>query len=168
MEACSNWGGGGLRSPSWSAMPRVMNADHGDGIRFVTRNPKRPRTAAWQRYEQYKVATTVGDALKLGAMRFDIQHDLKHCFASKIRGVAEASLHAAPGAAEASLHAAPSSILAASTDWAAPASSHTSPSVGASTAMVRPWRLFFLMKATRRSEESRRRTCEHSCRRSAW
>ena len=41
-------------------------------------------------------------------------------------------MHAAPGAAEASLHAAPSSILAASTDWAAPASSHTSPSVGAS------------------------------------
>ena len=113
-------------------MTRVMNADDGDGIRFVTRNPKRPRTAAWQRYEQYKVATTVGDALKLGAMRCDIRHDLKHCFASKIRGAAEASLHAAPGAAEASLHAAPSSILAASTDWAAPASSHTSPSVGAS------------------------------------
>ena len=129
-------------------MARVMNVDDGDGIRFVTRNPKRPRTAAWQRYEQYKVATTVGDALKLGAMRFDIQYDLKHCFASKIRGAAqydlkhcfaskirgaaEASLHAAPGAAEASLHAAPSSILAASTDWAAPASSHTSPSVGAS------------------------------------
>ena len=110
----------------------MMNADDGDGIRFVTRNPKRPRTAAWQRYEQYKVATTVGDALKLGAMRCDIRHDLKHCFASKIRGAAEASLHAAPGAAEASLHAAPSSILAASTDWAAPASSHTSPSVGAS------------------------------------
>ena len=65
-------------------------------------------------------------------MRIDIRHDLKHCFASKIRGAAEASLHAAPGAAEASLHAAPSSILAASTDWAAPASSHTSPSVGAS------------------------------------
>ena len=115
-----------------ATLTRVMNVDDGDGIRFVTRNPKRPRTAAWQRYEQYKVATTVGDALKLGAMRCDIRHDLKHCFASKIRGAAEASLHAAPGAAEASLHAAPSSILAASTDWAAPASSHTSPSVGAS------------------------------------
>ena len=71
-------------------------------------------------------------ALKLGAMRFDIRHDLKHFFASKIRGAAEASLHAAPGAAEASLHAVPSSILATSTDWAAPASSHTSPSVEAS------------------------------------
>ena len=113
-------------------MTRVMNADDGDGIHFVTSNPKRPRTAAWQRYEQYKVATTVWDALKLGAMRLDIRHDLKHCFASKIRGMAETSLHAAPGAAEASLHTAPSSIQAASTDWAAPASSHTSPFVGAS------------------------------------
>ena len=155
-----------------ATLTHVMNADDGDGIRFVTRNPKRPRTAAWQRYEQYKVATTVGDALKLGAMRCDIRHDLKHCFASKIRGAAEASLHAAPGAAEASLHAAPSSILAASTDWAAPASSHTSPSVGASRegndSNGEALETVFLMKATRRSEESRHRTCEHSCRRSAW
>ena len=70
----------------------VMKADDSDGIHFVTRNPKRPRTAAWQRYEQYKVATTVGDALKLGAMRRDIRHDLKHGCASKIRGAAEATL----------------------------------------------------------------------------
>ena len=144
-----------------ATLTRVMNVDDGDGIRFVTRNPKRPRTAAWQRYEQYKVATTVGDALKLGAMRCDIRHDLKHCFASKIRGAAEASLHAAP-----------SSILAASTDWAAPASSHTSPSVGASRegndSNGEALGIVFLMKATRRSEESRHRTCEHSCRRSAW
>ena len=134
MEACSNWGEVALAFLVSHDMcdDCVMEADDGDGIHFVARNPKRPRTAAWQRYEQYKVATTVGDALKLGAMRRDIRHDLKHCFASKIRGAAEASLHAAPGAAEASLHAAPSSILAASTDWAAPASSHTSPSVGAS------------------------------------
>ena len=94
MKACSNWGEVALAFlvSHDTCDDCVMKADDGDGIHFVTRNPKRPRTAAWQRYEQYKVATTVGDALKLGAMRRDIRHDLKHCCASKIRGAAEATL----------------------------------------------------------------------------
>ena len=33
----------------WSAM--LVNVDDGDGIRFLACNPKRQRTAAWQRYE---------------------------------------------------------------------------------------------------------------------
>ena len=73
-----------------------MIVDNGDSIRFLERNPKRQKTAAWERYETYKVATTVGDALKLGATLVDIRHDLRHCFASKLRGAAEASLQAAP------------------------------------------------------------------------
>ena len=98
-----------------------------DGIRFLACNPKRQKTAAWQRYEKYKVATTVFDALKLGAMPKDIKHDLKHGFASRLQGVVEASLHTAPGVAEAPLHAAPSSILAASANQAVQASLHAAP-----------------------------------------
>ena len=41
--------------------------DHDELIQFQACNPKRCRTAAWERYAKYKVATTVGDALKLGA-----------------------------------------------------------------------------------------------------
>jgi len=85
----------------------------------------------------------VSDASKLDAMPIDIKHYLKHCFAWKLRGVAEASLHAAPGtaeaslhtapgAAEASLHTAPSSILAASTNQAVGASLRAAPSEEAS------------------------------------
>ena len=77
----------------------LVNADYGDGIRFLARNPKRQRTAAWHRYETYKVATTVFDALKLGAMPKYAKHYLKHCFASRLQGVAEASLHTALGVA---------------------------------------------------------------------
>ena len=57
----------------WSAM--LVNVDDGDGVRFLARNPKRQRTA-WQRYAKYEVATTVCDALKLGAMPKDIKHDV--------------------------------------------------------------------------------------------
>ena len=41
--------------------------DHDELIQFQACNPKRCRAAAWERYEKYKVATTVGDAFKLGA-----------------------------------------------------------------------------------------------------
>ena len=54
--------------------------DQDEIIRFQACNPKRQRTAVWARYEKYKVATTVDDALKLGATGVDVTHDLKHCF----------------------------------------------------------------------------------------
>ena len=80
------------------ARPRVMVAAcRDDAIRFQECNPKEWHTAAWHRYEKYKVATTVGDALNLGAKSVDIKYDLNHRFATKnFAGVAEASLHAAP------------------------------------------------------------------------
>ena len=96
-------------------MPVLVHS--GDSIHFLARNPKRQKTAAWERYETYKVATTVGDALKLSATLVDIKHDLRHCFASKLRGAAEASLQAAP-----------SSILAGSTNRAVGASLHAASS----------------------------------------
>ena len=52
-----------------------------DAICFQACNPKRRRTAARERYEAYKVATTVGEALELGATPVDIKHDLTHRFA---------------------------------------------------------------------------------------
>ena len=73
-------------------------------------NPKKQHTAAWRRYEKYKVATTVGGALNLGARSVDIKYDLDHRFATKhfatpppqseplqahVNEVAEASLHTA-------------------------------------------------------------------------
>jgi hypothetical protein len=144
----------------------LVNADNGDGVRFLACIPKRQNTAAWQRYITYKVSTTVSDALKLGVMSIDIKHDLKHCFAWKLRGVVEASLHAALGVAEASLHAAPSSILAASTNQAVRASLHAAPSEEASRekddSNGEALEIVCLEKATRRS-----RNCEHSCMRCA-
>ena len=50
---------------------------HDELIQLQACNPKRFRTATWERYEQYKVATTVGDALKLGATVVYIKHVLK-------------------------------------------------------------------------------------------
>ena len=57
--------------------------DHDELIRSQACNPKQCGTAAWERYEKYKVATTVGDALQLGATVVDIKHDLKRCFAMR-------------------------------------------------------------------------------------
>ena len=85
-------------------------AAHDDAIRFQEWNPKKQHTAAWRRYEKYKVATTVGGALNLGARSVDIKYDLDHRFATKhfatpppqseplqahVNEVAEASLHTA-------------------------------------------------------------------------
>lgn len=50
-------------------------------ISFVQQNPKRAGSQAYTRYELYKLATTVGEALKKGAVRGDVQSDIKqgHC-----------------------------------------------------------------------------------------
>ena len=53
-----------------------------DGVIFQADNPKRPRTSAWNRYERYKVATTVAEARELGAKTEDLRHDTQHGFAN--------------------------------------------------------------------------------------
>ena len=60
--------------------------EHDEFIRFQECNPKRRRTAAWERYDKYKVATIVGYALKLGATIVYIAYDSKHCFAMRRTG----------------------------------------------------------------------------------
>jgi len=49
-------------------------------IEYRSENPKRPGTKANERYEQYKVAATVGEAINLGACRGDIANDVKQGF----------------------------------------------------------------------------------------
>jgi ubiquitin-protein ligase len=46
-------------------------------ILFRQDNPKRSGTKAFERYELYKSAKTVGEAIKLGAQRADVANDLK-------------------------------------------------------------------------------------------
>jgi len=46
-------------------------------ISFRQDNPKKPGSKAHTRYEQYKKATTVDEALKFGADKADLNHDLK-------------------------------------------------------------------------------------------
>ena len=43
-----------------------------DSIVFQLSNPYRRKTMAWSRYEKYKVVTTVGQALQLGASWADL------------------------------------------------------------------------------------------------
>lgn len=54
-------------------------------IVFVQENPKRSGTKAHERYEGYKAATTVDEALRFGAVRADISNDSKAGFC-KVQG----------------------------------------------------------------------------------
>ena len=44
---------------------------------FQSVNPKQRESKAWHRYEKYKAATTVGEAIGLGAERTDLNNDFK-------------------------------------------------------------------------------------------
>mmetsp|Transcript_155663 Transcript_155663/g.274970 ORF Transcript_155663/g.274970 Transcript_155663/m.274970 type:complete len:200 (+) Transcript_155663:113-712(+) len=52
------------------------------GIKYQSQNPKVRGGAAFERYEKYKHAKTVGEALSLGAAPGDIKHDVKRGFAT--------------------------------------------------------------------------------------
>ena len=58
-----------------------MGLADADAIAFQPANPKRQKTAAWQRYEDYKVASTVEMARSLGATTQDLLHDIGKGFA---------------------------------------------------------------------------------------
>merc|ERR1712048_465271 len=53
-------------------------------IKFDQRNPKGFGSDAYNRYERYKRARTVEEALALGAKKGDIKHDFKKGFCSRI------------------------------------------------------------------------------------
>ena len=58
-----------------------MDLMSGDKIAFQAANPKRRKTCAWERYERYKIATTVQEARSLGATPEDLRHDISKVFA---------------------------------------------------------------------------------------
>lgn len=53
-------------------------------IVFAQANPKRAGSKAHARYEQYKVATTVKEALEKGALKGDVTHDFKAGYLQKL------------------------------------------------------------------------------------
>jgi len=53
-------------------------------IKWLQNNPKGEQTKSWERYERYKVAKTIEEALSLGAKKSDINYDYKHKYVEKI------------------------------------------------------------------------------------
>ena len=49
-------------------------------IKFISPNPKDPSGSLHQRYARYMKATTIGQALKLGAATGDFEFDLRKGF----------------------------------------------------------------------------------------
>lgn len=45
-------------------------------LECLQENPKRESSKSWERYEKYKVATTVGEFLELGGTPADLAHDV--------------------------------------------------------------------------------------------
>jgi len=58
----------------------AMLLKHDSFVRFNQVNPKRSNSSAARRYEDYKSARTVREALALGALSADLQHDFKKGF----------------------------------------------------------------------------------------
>ena len=59
--------------------------DDSTKIAFQSANPKQKESKAWHRFEKYKAATTVGEAIGLGAERSDLNNDLKKNFVKSRR-----------------------------------------------------------------------------------
>lgn len=65
--------------------PKLLDST---GIRFKAENPKRAGSKAHERYEIYKVATTMEEAVRLGASRSDVQNDIKQGLCAVLDSVA--------------------------------------------------------------------------------
>jgi len=70
-----------------ASAPADPGATPGDGeeIVFEPVNPKKEGSGAYDRYEKYKSARTVAEALNLGACKGDIAHDFKRGFLKRRR-----------------------------------------------------------------------------------
>ena len=68
-------------------------------INFTKKNPKKPNTKAFEKYEKYKSATTIGKALELGATMRDLQNDFEKGFVAKMK-VAQAKISRDPNKAQ--------------------------------------------------------------------
>ena len=67
--------------PTPVELPKMPTITNDMKIDFDKSNPKRPGTQSYAIYEKYKDATTVEEALKLGATRGHIKYDVKKRFA---------------------------------------------------------------------------------------
>lgn len=65
---------------AWAKAVSSALDDDNTTIVFQSTNPKQRESKAWHRYEKYKGATTVGEAIGLGAERTDLNNDLKKNF----------------------------------------------------------------------------------------
>lgn len=82
LIGCKRKGTGArLRHEARKRKSRSCPSDDLDKIRYDKQNPK--RCDAWNRYEQYKKARTVREALDLGATRRDICYDFANGFLTK-------------------------------------------------------------------------------------
>eukprot|EP00929_Paragymnodinium_shiwhaense_P103413 TRINITY_DN6689_c0_g1_i2.p1 TRINITY_DN6689_c0_g1~~TRINITY_DN6689_c0_g1_i2.p1 ORF type:complete len:468 (-),score=76.91 TRINITY_DN6689_c0_g1_i2:110-1513(-) len=61
----------------------------GDCIKYQKTNPKVPGTAAHKRYERYKFASTIADALRRGAENLDLAYDYNQGFYEVVSLVVE-------------------------------------------------------------------------------
>jgi len=69
------------KRPKAERPPANLTAPTGrDPVSFLQNNPKMVGSRAWERYEEYKRATTVTEALSLGASKGDISNDFKKGF----------------------------------------------------------------------------------------
>ena len=63
--------------------PRTSVVDD-SRIRYIQNNPKRVNSSSYERYEHYKHARTITEALELGATRGDVKWDLSHGYISRL------------------------------------------------------------------------------------
>ena len=57
---------------------RASKVDNSSKISYKQENPKRPSSESYARYEGYKKAKTVSEAIALGATRQDVNYDVAH------------------------------------------------------------------------------------------
>eukprot|EP00747_Dinoflagellata_sp_TGD_P085652 gnl/TRDRNA2_/TRDRNA2_162958_c0_seq6.p1 gnl/TRDRNA2_/TRDRNA2_162958_c0~~gnl/TRDRNA2_/TRDRNA2_162958_c0_seq6.p1 ORF type:complete len:309 (+),score=96.32 gnl/TRDRNA2_/TRDRNA2_162958_c0_seq6:119-1045(+) len=65
----------GQKAGSKDMLPAIS---HDTPIKFSHANPKKPGSKSAKRYERYRAAQSFQEALKLGASRTDLSHDVKH------------------------------------------------------------------------------------------
>lgn len=66
------------------AVASVDGISESDPVKFEQTNPKRAGTAAWDRYEKYKSAKTMQEALSLGAAKADFSNDVSRGFCKRV------------------------------------------------------------------------------------
>eukprot|EP00931_Biecheleriopsis_adriatica_P032164 TRINITY_DN18796_c0_g1_i1.p1 TRINITY_DN18796_c0_g1~~TRINITY_DN18796_c0_g1_i1.p1 ORF type:complete len:176 (+),score=44.80 TRINITY_DN18796_c0_g1_i1:240-767(+) len=69
-----------------AAPKRRASTDVGgdEPIEFLQANPKKPNSATWTRYEKYKAAKTMNEAISLGAAKGDIREALQKGWCKKL------------------------------------------------------------------------------------